>query len=273
MFIQGVRALCSGLFFLPLVLGERNGPIFLVYGRLRIIVLMKQIVVTGASKGIGRAVARYLAREGHVVWALARSAPLLIRLEAEAETLLGDIRAVPVDLTDRAQLERALEEMREAVDRVDALVNNAGMLIHRPFEDLSEEDWMQLWEVNVLAPVRLIGRLLPLLRAAPRAHVVQIGSMGGFQGSAKFPGLSAYSATKAALATLGECLAEEFKEAGVAFNTLALGAVQTEMLAQAFPGYEAPLTSEEMGAFVGWFALQGHHFFNGKVLPVSVSTP
>ncbi len=230
-------------------------------------------IVTGASRGVGRDTALYLARAGHAVWALARSADRLEQLAKEAETLPGTIHPVPVDLSDAAALTQALERALEGVAAIDVLVNNAGLLIHRPFAELSDADWMAMWQVNVLAPVRLIRSLLPRLRAAGRPHVVQIGSMGGFQGSAKFPGLSAYSASKAALANVSECLAEEFKEEGIAFNTLALGAVQTEMLAQAFPGYQAPLTSEQMGAFVGWFALNGHQFFNGKVLPVSVSTP
>ncbi len=230
-------------------------------------------IVTGASRGVGRDTALYLARAGHDVWALARSADRLEQLAKEAETLPGTIHPVPVDLSDASALSLALERALEGVAAIDVLVNNAGLLIHRPFAELSDADWLAMWQVNVLAPVRLIRSLLPRLRAAGRPHVVQIGSMGGFQGSAKFPGLSAYSASKAALANVSECLAEEFKEEGIAFNTLALGAVQTEMLAQAFPGYQAPLTSKQMGAFVGWFALNGHQFFNGKVLPVSVSTP
>ena len=97
--------------------------------------------------------------------------------------------------------------------------------------------------------------------------------MGGFQGSSKFPGLSAYSASKAALGNLTECLAEEFKEMGIAVNALALGAVKTEMLEEAFPGYVPPVNAQEMAGFMANFATSGHHFFNGKILPVSVSTP
>ncbi len=230
-------------------------------------------IVTGASKGVGRDTALWLAQAGHHVWALARSADRLRTLAQEADGLPGRIHPVPVDLAEAEALARVLEQALERVTAIDVLVNNAGLLIHRPFAELSDADWLAMWQVNVLAPVRLIRLLLPRLRAAERPHVVQIGSMGGFQGSAKFPGLSAYSASKAAIANVSECLAEEFKEEGIAFNTLALGAVQTEMLAQAFPGYQAPLTSEQMGSFVGWFAVHGHHFFNGKVLPVSVSTP
>jgi NAD(P)-dependent dehydrogenase (short-subunit alcohol dehydrogenase family) len=97
--------------------------------------------------------------------------------------------------------------------------------------------------------------------------------MGGVQGSLKFPGLSAYSSSKGAVITLMELLAEECKELGISFNTLALGAVQTEMLAEAFPDYKAPTTAFEMAEYIANFALTGNQFYNGKVLQVSSSTP
>lgn len=97
--------------------------------------------------------------------------------------------------------------------------------------------------------------------------------MGGFQGSAKFAGLSAYSSSKAALSGLTECLAEELKPNGISVNCLAIGAVQTEMLSKAFPGYKAPLSPAEMAGFIQYFALNGHRYFNGKILPVSITTP
>jgi NAD(P)-dependent dehydrogenase (short-subunit alcohol dehydrogenase family) len=97
--------------------------------------------------------------------------------------------------------------------------------------------------------------------------------MGGVQGSAKFAGLSAYSSSKAALCTLTECLAEELKLENISVNCLALGAVQTEMLSKAFPGYRAPLSASEMAEFIVQFARSGHYYFNGKILPVSSTTP
>ena len=104
-------------------------------------------------------------------------------------------------------------------------------------------------------------------------HVVNISSMGGIQGSMKFSGLSAYSSSKAALITLSELLAEEYKETGPSFNVLALGAVQTEMLEEAFPGYKASVSAVEMARYIMQFSLTGHQMYNGKVLQVSNSTP
>ena len=96
--------------------------------------------------------------------------------------------------------------------------------------------------------------------------------MGGIQGSMKFPGLAAYSSSKGAVITLSELLAEEYKEQGIAFNVLALGAVNTEMLQEAFPGYEAPISATEMADYIFNFALTGNKYHNGKIIQVSSST-
>ena len=141
------------------------------------------------------------------------------------------------------------------------------------FETVSYTELQKVYQVNVFAPYYLTQQLLPLLGKKSKAHVVNISSMGGFQGSAKFAGLSAYSSSKSAIAGLTECLAEELKEKNISVNCLAIGAVQTEMLAEAFPGYQAPLTPNQMAEYIFDFALKGHQYYNGKILPVSSSTP
>ena len=156
-------------------------------------------------------------------------------------------------------------------NQVDILINNAGVLINKPFTELLETDFVEMLQSNFIGHVRIIQSLLPLMPAG--SHIVNIGSMGGFQGSAKFPGLSAYSASKAALHTLTECLAHELTEQQIKVNCLALGSAQTEMLEKAFPGYESPVMAFEMGKYIADFALTGHRFFNGKVLPVALTTP
>jgi NAD(P)-dependent dehydrogenase (short-subunit alcohol dehydrogenase family) len=156
---------------------------------------------------------------------------------------------------------------------VDIVINNAGFLVNKPFVEQSEEDWQKQFDVNVFSPAKLIRFLYPWLLLSGNAHIVNITSMGGFQGSSKFPGLSAYSASKAALGTLTECLAVEFSGKGISVNALALGAVQTEMLSQAFPGYEAPINAHKMAEFITNFSLNGHQYFNGKQIPVAFTTP
>lgn len=230
---------------------------------------MPTIIITGASRGIGYATAKQLSQnpDNHII-ATARNENKLLQLTREAAH--NNITAITGDLQNPDQLVR---DIAAEVQQVDALLNNAGLLINKPFSELSPADWQSLWEVNVIAPASLIKGLIPQLEASAQAHVVNIGSMGGFQGSSKFPGLSAYSTTKAAIASLSECLAEELKTQNIAVNCLALGAVQTEMLEEAFPGMQAPVSSTKMGAYIANFLLTGHHFHNGKVIPVSVSTP
>ena len=154
---------------------------------------------------------------------------------------------------------------------MDALINNAGSLIDKPFLETSSEEFKRVYRVNVFAVASLTRLIFPLINV--KGHVVNISSMGGIQGTAKFPGLSAYSSSKGGLIILTELLAEEFKETGPAFNALALGAVQTEMLGEAFPGYKAPISASEMASYILDFAFNGQQLYNGKVLPIASSTP
>lgn len=230
------------------------------------------VIVTGASSGVGYELVKKLIEQGSVekVIGIARRSEKLEELAGFAASLGKGWKFIGV-ASDVYEVE--LESITDQIERVDVLVNNAGLLINRSFEELTEEDFEEVYKVNVFAPARLTRLLKPLMGGVKPSHIVNIGSMGGFQGASKFPGLAAYSSSKSAIAGLSECLAEEFKNDNIKVNCLAFGAVQTEMLAQAFPGFKAPLTSEEMAGFVLDFALFGHKYFNGKVLPVSSTTP
>ncbi|MCB9276960.1 MAG: SDR family oxidoreductase [Lewinellaceae bacterium] len=229
---------------------------------------MKNIIITGASRGIGYQAALQLARQGHRVLVLSRNEEALRQLKAEAGENLDHL-AFDLQRPDA----RALLEKVKPMGRVDVLINNAGLLIKLPFEELTTTDWQHMMAVNLYGPAHLAQILRPFLEKSERAHILNISSMGGYQGSSKFPGLMGYSTSKGALSIFTECLAEEWRDKNIACNCLCLGAVQTEMLAQAFPGYEAPLSSDKMGSFIAYFATEGHHFFNGKVLPAALSTP
>ena len=232
------------------------------------------IIITGASSGVGFEAALELILSGkHKVIALARSQDKLEKLLEIAHGLnpQAEIYALAFDIVhdDYTDLQQFIKNNLD--NRVDVLINNAGVLINKPFIELKEMDFVEMLQSNFIGHVRMIQGVVHLMPQG--AHIVNIGSMGGFQGSVKFQGLSAYSASKAALHTLTECLALELAEQEIKVNCLALGSAQTEMLEQAFPDYQSPVLAFEMGKYIADFSITGHRFFNGKVLPVAVSTP
>jgi NAD(P)-dependent dehydrogenase (short-subunit alcohol dehydrogenase family) len=234
------------------------------------------VVITGASRGIGFQLAQQFAFLGaKKILGISRNYKQLCNLKEIFHEKYPNSEFVPVayDLQGITQNEPQLAGLiKQNMSSIDILINNAGFLNPKPFESASADDIMRVFNVNYFGPALLTKNLMPLLKAS-KGHVVNITSMGGFQGSIKFKGLSHYSASKAALTVLTECLAEEYKNDGVSFNALALGSVQTEMLEEAFPGINAPLKPEEAAVFIAEFAINGKRFFNGKVLPVSISTP
>jgi len=227
----------------------------------------KKIIITGASRGIGFELVQLLALQGHQVLALSRNATPLQKLQSDYK----NITVLQVDISDENQHATISDFVKKDWSEVDILVHNAGKLINKSFSETTSQDFLEVYKVNVFAVTELTKIVLPFLKSG--SHVVAISSMGGIQGSMKFPGLAAYSSSKGAVITLMELLAEEYKEQGIAFNTLALGAVQTEMLAQAFPDYKAPTTAVEMATYIANFALTGNQMYNGKVLQVSSTTP
>ena len=226
---------------------------------------MKNVVITGTSRGIGFELAQQFANDGHNVLALSRNTKPLETVNHP------NIKTISIDLSSTSNLHKVTNFINEEWKSVDILINNAGKLINKPFTELTQEDFFEVYKVNVFAVAELTKLLIPNLKEG--AHVVTVSSMGGIQGSMKFPGLAAYSSAKGAVITLSELLAEEYKTQKIAFNVLALGAVQTEMLQEAFPGYEAPISALEMADYIYNFALTGHKFYNGKVLQVSSTTP
>ena len=226
---------------------------------------MKNVVITGTSRGIGFELAQQFANQGHQVLALSRNTKPLEQINH------SNITTISIDLSNEIDIEKAVSFVATEWKKVDILINNAGKLINKPFEQLTTQDFKEVYRVNVFAVAELTRNLLPFMQKG--SHVITVSSMGGIQGSMKFPGLAAYSSAKGAVITLSELLAEEYKEQQIAFNVLALGAVQTEMLEEAFPGYEAPLSAKEMANYIFDFALTGNKYYNGKVLQVSSSTP
>ena len=230
--------------------------------------------ITGASKGIGRATSLRMAVDlKYRVIAVSRNEAQLQSLKAEAFKAGGTIIPLAVDLLEQ-DFNPVLRLLREhSINSIDVLINNAGLLVNKPFEELQFKDLSNSYAVNAIAPLLFVQHLLPYLKKAEQAHIVNISSMGGFQGAAKFPGLVAYSSAKAALVCITECLAEELKSTTVHCNCLCLGSVDTEMLKAAFPAYTAKISADEMGKYIAQFADSAYTVMNGKVIPVALSTP
>ncbi|MCR4030810.1 MULTISPECIES: SDR family NAD(P)-dependent oxidoreductase [Flavobacterium] len=225
---------------------------------------MKNIIVTGTSRGIGFELALQFAEAGHQVLAISRKIP---------QTLLQhqNVTCLSIDLSDENALQEVDQFLSSTWKKVDAVVHNAGALLLKPFVETTQADFESIYKVNVFAVANLTRICIPYLEKG--SHVVTISSIGGVRGSLKFAGLAAYSSSKGAVITLTELLAEEYKEKGISFNVLALGSVQTEMLNEAFPGYQAPISAEGMATYIYDFTLNGNKYFNGKVLEVSSTNP
>ena len=225
---------------------------------------MKNIIITGTSRGIGYELALQFANARHNVLAISRKMP---------QTLIENknITCLSVDLSIEEDLQQVENFISHSWKNVDIIIHNAGSLLLKPFGEITSQEFENIYKVNVFGVANLTRICLPYLQKG--SHVVTISSMGGIQGSMKFAGLAAYSSSKGAVITLSELLAEEYKERSISFNVLALGSVNTEMLQEAFPGYQAPLSATEMADYIYNFALTGNKYYNGRVLQVSTTTP
>lgn len=227
--------------------------------------MSKHVIITGTSRGIGFELVKLFAKAGHKVLALSRNVQPIKDLQ------LSHVTSFAFDLSNPEGYKWVDDFIETHWGHVDILINNAGALINKPFSETSFSDFEKVYKTNVFGVAELTRIVVPFMKK--KSHVVNISSMGGVQGSVKFAGLAAYSSSKGAVITLTELLAEEYKTTGPSFNVLALGAVQTEMLAEAFPGYQAPTTAMEMANYIFDFALNGNKLYNGKLLQVSSSTP
>jgi NAD(P)-dependent dehydrogenase (short-subunit alcohol dehydrogenase family) len=227
--------------------------------------MSKNVIITGTSRGIGFELVQVFAKAGHQVLALSRNEKPVNNLK------LKNVTTFSFDLSNPNDYQKVDEFIKTKWKYVDVLIHNAGLLVNKPFSETTLEDFQYVYKANVFGVAELNRVVIPYM--AKESHVVTISSMGGVQGSMKFPGLSAYSSSKGAVITLTELLAEEYKETGPSFNVLALGAVRTEMLEEAFPGYQAPTSALEMAQYIFDFSLTGHQYYNGKLLQVSNSTP
>lgn len=229
--------------------------------------MSKKIVVVGASRGIGFELVKLLSENtSNQVIALARNIQALSSLNERS-----NVETFAFDLNGENVREEATS-IFEKVGKIDVLINNAGILVNKPFLELTHADLVESYQVNVIGVMETVQAAVPFM-LENGGHVVNISSMGGFQGTVKFGGLSAYSTSKAAVVSFTELFAEEYKDTKIKTNCLCLGSVQTEMLEAAFPGFVAPVSAEEMAHFIVDFSLTAHAWMHGRVIPVSLTTP
>lgn len=225
--------------------------------------MSKNIIITGTSSGIGFELVNIFSKKNHRVLALSRDNSKLRELK------LDGVDAIDFDLNHNDY--GKINEFLKKAEKIDILINNAGYLVNKPFKETTLEDFQMVYSTNVFSVAMLIKNTIDFMESG--SNVLNISSIGGIQGSVKFPGLSAYSSSKGALNILTEMLAEEYKERGIHFNSLALGSVQTKMLEKAFPNFTASTSALEMAEYIYNFSTNGYRLMNGKVISVSSTTP
>ena len=187
-------------------------------------------VVTGASRGLGRATARMLCAEGADVMLIARSEDRLVEAADECaaagEQAGGRAESLVADITDPEAAERIVREANERLGQVDVLVNNAGTARRRELDDVPDEDWYAAWELNVMAPMRLMRAAAPSMAERGWGRIVNVSSSSGKRPSAATP---EYSVAKSAELSLSRLYADRFAGRGVLINAICPGAARTEL--------------------------------------------
>lgn len=232
------------------------------------------VFITGVGSGIGYELVKYFLSQNINVIGLARKQSQLARLQREIANLPGKFYPVVLDLkseTIKEEVKSSLVSL--GVIKVDILINNAGSLDKGTPDSFQYANLLSATQTNFIGPYLLTLGVIPFMQSSKIGHIVNIASMAGFQDSIKFPGLSVYSALKAAVIALTQSFALEFAEFGIHVNALALGSVSTKMLKKAFPGYTASMTPQQIVKYIADFSLTSHQFLNGKVIPVATGNP
>ena len=225
-------------------------------------------IVTGAGRGIGRAIAVLYAREGARVALAARSVSQLQAVTAEAEALGAEVLAVPTDVRDKAQVQCLVAATLACFGRVDVLVNNAGVARHGYVLDISEEDWDLTFDVNTKGVFLCSQAVLPQMIAQHGGRIINVASGAGLHGSAW---KSAYSASKFAVVGFAESLAQEVGRHGINVNTICPGPVATEMRRNNYPFEEPSLLPqpEDVADLALFLASDAAHTIHNAVIRVA----
>lgn len=192
----------------------------------------KVAIVTGAGRGIGRAICVALSRESATIVLASRSQQHLRQVAKMVIEAGGKASIVPTELTEEQSIKNLVRETAEQFGRLDILVNNAGITHSALLEDTATEDWERLMRVNARAPFILCREALPLLRKSERAYIINISSVVGVKG---YPQQSAYTSSKHALRGMSISLAEELRGTNIRVHVLCPGGVATDMVARVRP--------------------------------------
>ncbi|GGE33769.1 ketoacyl reductase [Pullulanibacillus camelliae] len=188
----------------------------------------KTAIVTGGSKGIGKAIAKALAKEGCNVVICGRGKEELDNVQSEIQTEGGEIFAVQADITKQQDVESLISETISHYNTIDILVNNAGIVGgFYNFEALSVDDWQEVFDVNVFGMVRVTKAALPYMRKAASTRIINISSESGIQPDAFMPH---YNATKAAMINFTKSLSKAYAKDGILVNSVSPAFIMTPLL-------------------------------------------
>jgi NAD(P)-dependent dehydrogenase (short-subunit alcohol dehydrogenase family) len=214
----------------------------------------KVAIITGASRGIGRATAAHFAALGAAVTLAARDTAALEANARAIEAAGGRALAQPSDVSDERSVEQLFARTVAAFGRVDIVVNAAGAIANVPFAQMEAATWDRVIGVNLRGTFLCCRAAFRQMMPQGGGVIINLSSLSGVKGVEKFPGLSAYNSSKFGVAGLTEILAVEGRPHGIRMLAVSPGAVDTEMLREAAPHLKAGMTPEEMARILAWLA-------------------
>lgn len=212
-------------------------------------------IVTGASKGIGKAIARKLASLGYNLAMVARNEQQLEEFKNELHPFSGEYLALSADLSEEDVFEAIIKKTHAVFGRIDLLVNNAGLAHSASIAETGFETWDKIFRINARAPFFLCREAIPYLKKSPNPFIINIGSVVDFKGYAL---QAAYASSKHALAGFTKVLAKEVQEDGIRVHLISPGGVNTEMVSEMRPDIDVQqlIDPEEIAGIVEFIITQ-----------------